>query len=68
MHKGCKGCRDEKSLCAKQNINSICPCLNCLVKPMCAISCELLKVFVAENLEDLKAIHSRMIKIKESRI
>ena len=35
MHKGCKGCRDEKTLCAKQNIKSICPSVDCLIKPMC---------------------------------
>lgn len=59
MHEGCKGCRDEDTLCAKQEIEAICPCVDCLIKPMCRYSCELLRVFVAENLEELKRVNVR---------
>jgi hypothetical protein len=57
MHKGCKGCRDEKSLCFKQHIKPICPCTTCLIKPMCTVSCEILRTFVEKNLEELKMVN-----------
>jgi hypothetical protein len=62
MHEECKGCRDENTLCAKKYIEPVCPCTTCLVKPMCTTSCEVLRAFVAENLEELKYIHSKWLK------
>lgn len=64
MHEGCKGCRDENTLCDKKYIEAICPCSICLVKPMCVSSCDPLRVFIAENLEELKCIHSKMVNKK----
>lgn len=52
MHKECKGCKDEKTFCAKQFIEDRCPCRDCLVKSMCRITCDLLNEFVIKNIEE----------------
>jgi len=64
MHKGCKGCRDENTLCSKQYIKPVCPCVDCLIKPMCTLSCEILKEFVAKNIDKLRLANSRIKKGK----
>lgn len=38
MDEGCKGCHTG-SICKLLIEKSLCPCMNCIVKPMCIIAC-----------------------------
>ena len=43
VHNRCKGCKVKENICSFILMNRIdkCPCIECLVKPMCIQSCDL---------------------------